>query len=152
MAQLRNSCTCVTCEVAGNRGTSSSAATTVSSCVSSRKIVGVSWAFHLVELVASGEATPAGVAGKLAGIAGEGVRRHVAQCFCFLVAGMWREGLVEEKVGMAGWWDVAAARGCEEGERGGAGHRGGGLRGGADEWGIGREVTCLFERGLVFVW
>ena len=62
MAQLRNSCTCVTCEVAGNRGTSSSAATTVSSCVSSRKIVGVSWAFHLVELVASGEATPAGVA------------------------------------------------------------------------------------------
>lgn len=67
MAQLRNSCTCVTCEVAGNRGTSSSAATTVSWCVSSRKIVGVSWAFHLVELVASGEATPAGVAGKLAG-------------------------------------------------------------------------------------
>lgn len=95
------------------------------------------------------EAAAAALAGKLAGIAGEGVRRHVAQCFCFLVAGMWREGLVEEKVGMAGWWDVAAARGCEEGERGGAGHRGGGLRGGADEWGIGREVTCLFERSCV---
>ncbi|KAK8813999.1 hypothetical protein WA538_000352 [Blastocystis sp. DL] len=43
------------------------------------------------------EAAAAALAGKLAGIAGEGVRRHVAQCFCFLVAGMWREGLVEEK-------------------------------------------------------
>lgn len=64
---------------------------------------------------------------------------------------MWREGLVEEKVGMAGWWDVAAARGCEEGKGGGAGHRGGRLRGGADEWGIGREVTCLFERGDVLI-
>lgn len=59
---------------------------------------------------------------------------------------MWREGLVEEKVGSVGRCDVAAARGGEEGERGGAGHCGGGLCGGVDEWGIGCEVLCLFDR------
>lgn len=63
---MTRSCTCVICEVAGKRGISSFVATTVSSCVSSKKIVGVSWAFHPVELVSSGEASPAGVATKLA--------------------------------------------------------------------------------------
>ena len=65
------------------------------------------------------------MAGKLADVAGERARRHVAQCFCFLVAGVWREGLVEEKVGSVGRCDVAAAGGGEEGERGRAGHCGG---------------------------